>query len=50
MCLFKDRISQDCHYQDRPQAVRECQEQHCGDSDADNIIEVGVGVDGQSLS
>jgi len=42
VCLFKDRISQDCHYQDRPQAVTECQEQHCGDSDADNIIEVGV--------
>ena len=35
VCLDKDRISQDCHYQDRPEAARECQEQQCGDTDTD---------------
>ena len=40
MCLYKDRISQDCYYRDRPQAVTECQEQLCGDTDTDNNIDV----------
>lgn len=41
VCLDKDRISQDCHYQDRPEAARECQEQLCGDTDTDieNMID-----------
>ena len=41
VCLDKDRISQDCHYQDRPEAARECQEQQCGDTDTgiENMID-----------
>ena len=41
VCLDKDRISQYCHYQDRPEAARECQEQLCGDTDTDieNMID-----------